>query len=98
MYTILIERSVPRNAAGIFVLKFGMEEDNGHMIHAVVGMFLILLSNGLVIIGILCNIHFLLIPWLLIYILGIFFSDNFFFQYFLSRIGGYDHDDSHELE
>ena len=49
------------------------EADDGspsHLFHLLAGTLTILLSNGLVIIGIIWDIHFLLIPWLLIYLIG----------------------------
>ena len=42
----------------------------GEVFHLLAGTFTILISNGLVIIGIIWDIHFLLIPWLLIYLVG----------------------------
>ena len=59
-----------RRKSHILKMKFVSEGDENHLIQALVGLFLILFSNGLVIIGILCNIHFLLIPWLIIYLSG----------------------------
>ena len=59
-----------RRKSHILKMKFVSEGDENHLIQALVGLFLIVFSNGLVIIGILCNIHFLLIPWLVIYLSG----------------------------
>ena len=41
--------------------------------HMLIGNFLVIIVNSLVVIGILFNIYFLLIPWQLVYILGEFF-------------------------
>ena len=35
-----------------------------------IGMFLLLICNTLVVIGVIFNYHFLLLPWLVIYIIG----------------------------
>ena len=38
--------------------------------HLLIGMFLVIIVNSLVVIGIVFNIYFLLIPWQVVYILG----------------------------
>ena len=55
----------------ILIKEFGLVDDErNHVMHALGGMILILISNCLVIIGIYCNVHFFLIPWLFIYLMG----------------------------
>ena len=60
----------PRDSYKSLLMEFGSDEQKDHMMHALGGMLIILFSNGLVIVGICCNIHFLLIPWLIIYVIG----------------------------
>ena len=43
-----------------------------HWFNVIIGMHLIILVNGLVILGILFNIHLMLLPWLLLYFFGKF--------------------------
>ena len=43
-----------------------------HWFNVIIGMHLIILVNGLVILGILFNFHLMLLPWLLLYFFGKF--------------------------
>ena len=54
----------------ILILRSETEEHFKHWVHAILGMLTIFIINTLVIFGILFNLHYLLIPWLLIYFLG----------------------------
>ena len=45
-------------------------QSSKHWFHMLIGMFLVIIVNSLVVIGIVFNIHFLLIPWQLVYTLG----------------------------
>ena len=54
----------------LLVLRSETEEHFGHWVHAILGMLTIFIINTLVIFGILFDLHYLLIPWLLIYFLG----------------------------
>ena len=41
-----------------------------HWFNVIIGMHLIILVNGLVILGIFFNFHLMLLPWLVLYMLG----------------------------
>merc|ERR1711892_207772 len=47
--------------------------------NVLIGMFLVIIVNSLVVIGIVFNIHLLLIPWQFLYILGILSLTVMFF-------------------